>query len=435
MKKAALVLATSVAFFFGAMQAEAGRKYVTLPSSKSVANGAGTAVKETPYVHIPGEPGTEYIPRTPSGTKGTPVKVLPTLDYSIPRTINQAKNILKGNLGQILLQGTIAAAVAGVGWVMTDGAVVKKVIDAPAGAAKGKGYTRPAVLSHPVHYGLTMASACSPGTMKTGGSTTCILSNPAVSVTIVPTTCDSSTWFNPNTGLCDSLYEPTSHTEALTDSDFSQLDTFINAQGADWIKQLIRESCGGTYGGPNPDGCYQSLVESSKLSGPATVNGGTTQTLISGPTGITQQNKTTTYSIVYGDTYFDWTTNINNHQVNPDGTTQDSTETDDEKDEDPQAPALGDPYAPVVDKLKQISDDVSNPPQVPATVNYSPWYSFGGNCTNLNLNLPIYGAYTADICPYIYDWVRPVIAFLLALWTWHRCREMWSEALRIGRPI
>lgn len=34
MKKAALVLATSVAFFFGAMNAEAGKKMVSMPSAQ-----------------------------------------------------------------------------------------------------------------------------------------------------------------------------------------------------------------------------------------------------------------------------------------------------------------------------------------------------------------------------------------------------------------
>lgn len=443
MKKAALVLATSVAFFFGAMNAEAGRKYVTIPSAKSVATGAGTAVKDTGRVHIPGEPGTEYIPRTGTGTPGTPVKVLPTLDYSIPRTINQAKNILKGNLGQILLQGTIAAAVAGVGWVMSDD---NTKIQRKGNTVDGIETSGP---NNTVTWETTYICGYMSASSILGKITPITYKNILYAVWVGPSNAIPSGYTLNGNNCTQAGFPPgtVSRSRAiaftdikdgkfdLSESDWSGLDTYINAQGADWIKSLIRESCGGTYGGLNPDACYQGLVDSSKLSGPATVSGGSTQTLTSGPTGITQNTKTTTYTITYGDTYFDWTTNINNHQVNPDGTTQDTTETEDDKQEDPQAPALGDPYAPVVDKYKKIADEVSNPPQVPATVNYSPWYSFGGNCTELSFNLPIYGLYTTNICPYIYNLVQPVIAFLLALWTWHRCREMWSEALRIGRPI
>lgn len=452
MKKAALVLATSVAFFFGAMSAEAGRKMVTMPSAKSVATGTGTAVKDTDRLRIPGEPGTEYIPRTPGGTAGTPIKVLPTLDYSIPRTITQTKNLLKQNLAQALLSATIAGAVAGVGWVMNEGTLSKKTKDVstpsstdyqwgsnqingipPSSTPKGLCVSLSNLnLGGGIVHGVATATPFNEITFKchffdSSGSEITALDLYAVRS---GTGCTSPATYDKDMGACV--------IQGLTpvqDSDYSQLDTHINAQGADWLKSLLRDACGGSYGTVNPDGCYQSLVEKSSLSGPSTVAGPTETSLVRGPNGITTVTTSTTYNVTYGDNYFQWNKTVNTHKVNPDGTTEDTTETEDEKEEEPETPALGDPYAPEIQKYKDIATEVSNPPQVPANVNYSPWYSFGGNCSELSFTLPIYGPYTTSICPYIYDWVRPVIAFLLALWTWHRCREMWSEALRIARPI
>lgn len=444
MKKAALVLATSVAFFFGAMNAEAGRKMVSMPSAKSVATGAGTAVKDTDRLRIPGEPGTEYIPRTPSGTAGTPIKVLPTLDYSIPRTITQAKNILKGNLGQILLQGSIAAAVGAVGWVMSDDntKLVKKTNSVDnietSGGTVDLGTIEPTGVCQ-LMAPSKILNKITPVTYRGVLYSVWVgnFANIPSGYTLYGNNCTQAGF----PGGTVSRARPIASTDIkpmtvpLGDSDWSSLDPYITAQGADWLKDLLRWSCSGTYGGANPDGCYQSLVEQTRLTGPAAVAGPSTTALVSGPNGITTVSTTTTYNIRYGDNFFDWTTSVNTHKVNPDGTTEDTTETEEEQQEEPEAPALGDPYAPEIQKYKDIATEVSNPPQVPANVNYSPWYSFGGNCSELNLVLPIYGPYTTNICPYIYDWVRPVLAFLLAMYTWHRCREMWTEALRIARPI
>lgn len=449
MKKAALVLATSVAFFFGAVSAEAGRKMVSMPSAKSVATGAGTAVKDTDRLRIPGEPGTEYIPRTPSGTKGTPIKVLPTIDYSIPRTITQSKNILKGNLGQILLQGSIAAAVGAVGWVMSDDNTKLQKKNESVDGIPVSGSTTGSYDSCKFPSADTLNKI---RVVTTGGVTYAIGVWPSNNqsadgipsgYTYTNSCTDTSLGYRPGprgywpteARRTISIQDVKAVKTDLTDSDWPALDTHINAQGADWLKDLLRWSCSGTYGGPNPDGCFQSLVEQTHVTGPAAAAGPSTSSLVSGPNGITTVSTTTTYNIKYGDNFFDWTTSVNTHKVNPDGTTEDTTETEEEQEEEPQAPALGDPYAPEIQKYKDIATEVSNPPQVPANVNYSPWYSFGGTCSELNLVLPIYGPYTTNICPYIYDWVRPVLAFLLAMYTWHRCREMWTEALRIARPI
>lgn len=97
----------------------ATRKHVSMPSASSVANSSGGAVSRSGNdLSIAGELIGEYIPAGAGATKGTPIKVLPTLDYSIPRIINQAKSLLKNNLAKALLGTVIGGAVASVDWVM-----------------------------------------------------------------------------------------------------------------------------------------------------------------------------------------------------------------------------------------------------------------------------------------------------------------------------
>lgn len=437
MRKATLVLATTVAFFF-VISAHAGtRKNVTMPSAQSVVEGAGNAVRDGDRIRIPGEPGVEYIPRTPGGTKGVPVKVLPTIDYSIPRTINQVKNVIRGGAAQIAVSAAIAAMVASLDWVMTDGVLTKKKeVTAPPEQYCWK-FSESVIGTQ-----CTTPSALASAYCAFGGYSGCKVVYIAADGTGAVSSGDGVR----NAGIKSQGVCPGHITSfgdcslgtidtPVTEADYPSIDNFVNSADPNWIKGLIKEACQGSL---NPSACIDGLVATSSLAGPTVVQGPRTSTLERGPNGISQVNSNTVYSLVYGPNYFTYTPTTTTTKVNPDGTTEETTETDQEDspdEEEPQAPALGDPYAPVIDKYKDIATEVSNPPQVPANVNYSPWYSFGGSCSELNFVLPIYGSYTTNICPYIYDWVRPVLAFLLAMYTWHRCREMWTEALRIARPI
>jgi len=105
------------------------------------------------------------------------------------------------------------------------------------------------------------------------------------------------------------------------------------------------------------------------------------------------------------------------------------------KDEDEEMPEVTDLYKPYIDKLNDIKTDVSAPPAVVPAIGYSAWYSFGGGCSEISVDLPIIGTWSTGYCPYIIDWVRPILAFLFVVFTWHYCRELWSEAVTQARPM
>lgn len=96
----------------------ATRVPVKMPSNAVATSAKGVASKGSGVLHVDVSEG-EYIPGyTPD--KRVPVKVLKRIDYSIPRTITQAKSLLKANLAQALLSVAISGAVGAVGWVMSD---------------------------------------------------------------------------------------------------------------------------------------------------------------------------------------------------------------------------------------------------------------------------------------------------------------------------
>lgn len=243
---------------------------------------------------------------------------------------------------------------------------------------------------------------------------------------------------------CNTQSSPSPFTDANWDS---LEDAISQVENTDWFRDMIEASCEGSL---NPDGCYNDLVDNPFMIGPATQTGPakTTTSTTTNPDGTTSTTTTTStpsYSYTYGDTYYDYDTTVttttnNNGQV----TTTVQTDTQEgEPEEDPSEdeeddlapPDLNDPYQPVVTKYNSIAGEVTASAPVDASVNYSPWYSFGGSCTEIQAELPIYGNWSTNYCPLVNDWVRPILSFLLILFTWHTCYDMWREALRIGRPI
>ncbi|WP_347506588.1 hypothetical protein [Pseudomonas anguilliseptica] len=92
----------------------------------------------------------------------------------------------------------------------------------------------------------------------------------------------------------------------------AEIDTafasFAEGQNAEWLKGLLKESCAGSL---NPGGCFNSLAESSALTGPLFVPGPIvtttgTYTKADGTTGSTQVVSTTNYNVKYGPSYYDY---------------------------------------------------------------------------------------------------------------------------------
>lgn len=316
--------------------------------------------------------------------KHVPVTVEKRVDYSIPRTINHAKSLLKNNLAQALLAATVGAAVAGVGWIIEEGSqpVIKKPAE-PGTYWEGHYY------GGPYNY---QSSHCN--TVWSKGSSAAGLYSDATQLYLV-TPANQPAWdsaladgFSP-LASCSNLYvfkkpKPSIFNPApgesvpITENDLDMLDPWMNDQSAEWLRDLLRETCAGSL---DSNGCMQSLRDFHSLAGPATVPGKTqttssTYTKGDGTTGTRQTSTETTYNIKYGPTYFDYTENNtithyeDGEQVGTETTTdgEEVTEEEGEKEEEQPMPCSSncdgpeyvDQYAPTDTTKEQELDSYAS---------------------------------------------------------------------------
>lgn len=448
MRKATLVLATSVAFLlFVVPNSYAGiKKKVQLPTPQSVANGSGIPVKSGSSLSIPGVLQGEFIPGD-NPSRATPIKVLPTIDFSIPRTINQAKGILKANAGSLVVGGVISGMVAGLDWLIDENGKVNKKLETYDGFLVSKPPT-----FHPISLCNTYPSSQTLNKVNItnhGGATYAVVVFQSAQEVLdagynsYNTSCTSSSLgYYPVNGSFPfsgakiiSEGEIVSDPTPVTDSDLNLVDAYVNSQSSDWLRDLLRESCLGSI---SPDRCFEDLKDNVSLSGPSSVNGPSSLTTSTGPNGTTSKETKTTFAITYGSDYFIYAPTTTTTTVNPDGTTEVETEeppAEEEPAEEEIDATIGDPYAPVVDKYNDIAGGLGDLEGNMSFINYGPWYSFGGACSPITLNLPVMGVYTIDHCPYVIDWIRPTLGFLFAVWTWLHCFALWRETLQNARPI
>ncbi|RXK32535.1 hypothetical protein A6g_02860, partial [Bacillus velezensis] len=267
-----------------------------------------------PSLKIPGQPGVEYIPRSGGGASGVPIKIIPTIDFSIPRTIKGSVSSLKGGIAGVAATAAMSMALDSIGgFIDENGKPVKKVSDAPSGAVAGVYYTRPPQNVGGVYldlkYGLTRQQACEYEVTQSGN---CVIRiNGIVGSSIIyANSCDPGVWFNVSTGKCDSLWKPGEHIESLTDPDYDDItDSLSGVVDPNWLKDLLTATCEGSL---NPAACYEQMSETTHLSGPSSVNGPKTSTTTTttnpdGTTSTTTKDTQTKYEIKYGDNYIDYT--------------------------------------------------------------------------------------------------------------------------------
>jgi hypothetical protein len=452
MRKAILVLATSVAFLlFVVPNSYAGiKKKVQLPTAQTVASGSGVPVKSGNSLSIPGQLQQEYIPAD-NFSRTVPLKVLPTIDYSIPRTINAVKGILKNNAASIAVGGVISGLVLGLDWVMDEGSGAIKKTSAPVyvDPSTGTGWcvtqnNNSICNEYYGNHSTPSSAALAIDALCLANAQYCAFKNqvPIPATKVNDATYHYSGHFTirrqgtcpgwDSSGGCPS---GPATTVPITDSDLSLVDAYVSAQSSQWLKDIIRESCSGSL---SPASCFDDLKDNVSLSGPSTVNGPSTITTTTGPGGVTTKETKTTFGITYGSDYFIYAPITTTTTVNPDGTTEVETEEPAEEEESPEEDidaTIGDPYAPVVAKYNDIAGGVGDLEGNMSFINYGPWYSFGGACSPITLNLPVMGSYTIDYCPYVIDWIRPTLGFLFAVWTWLHCFALWRETLQNARPI
>lgn len=454
MKRAALVLATSVALLLSAVSVSAhaaSRKYVSMPSDGQVIGSGNGSSRSGDTLHVPGDGKTEYIPSSyGGGSKGTKLPVKVRYDYSIPRTV-------KGMAGN--LRGGVYGAAVGIGLqymldavdgVIEDGQVM---IPTMGEAVPGGYYWVSSATGLQQFNGVQQA--CDALSVKATGIPTaevervsetyayCKLWNEmqkkyvsygsTYSATRRGNECPPDTSYDYPSGSCLSY----GSLRPATDADYDLMEAAAAAKDSEWLKERLREHCEGAL---SPNACYESLRDNTWLEGPSSVTEpGPTSTTTS-PTGTTSTTSNTRYDITYGNNYYDYRSTKTTIVTKPDGTTETTTETEPDteepKEEQPEEmPAVTDLYKPYIDKLNDIKTDVSAPPAVVSPIGWSAWYSFGGGCSEITAELPIIGSWSTNYCPYIYDWVRPILAFIFVVFTWHYCRELWSEAVTQARPM
>lgn len=320
-----------------ASQSEAAtRKNVSMPSAQTVASSSGVPIKSGASLSIPGAPQQEYIPHEP-GNRKLPLKVLPRVDYSIPRTINAAKNVLRVNPAAIMGSAVLAGLLAGVDALLDEDGVPKKekkVTDyepapnefywrfsspGPGNPTHPTGFSSPSASAGCTKYAQYFAASY-PDVNSGGGTITSITSGG------LNANCRFS-WSGASSGTGDIAAQrlgtqcPPGFTLAtdgascysvqlvpLSDADFDLMDAFASAQSSDWLKDLLNDACNGS---PSPGACYESLKDNVSLSGPSSVAGPSTSTTSTytkpdGTIGTGSANTTTNYNITYGPTYYDY---------------------------------------------------------------------------------------------------------------------------------
>ena len=449
MKRAALVLATSVALLLSGVSVSAHaatRKYVSMPSDGQVVGSGSGSSRSGDTLHVPGDGKTEYIPSSyGGGSKGTKLPIKPTYDYSIPRTLKGMTNNLRGGVYGVVLGVGLQYMLDSVDAIIEDGKVRIPSLSPVSGgyywtapntstkfesAAASCEYVR-------TTYGNTFSSyKLSP---VNDATYKCIMVLPSgsenLSVTLIRngTGCPQGAIYDHDIGACMAQ----TGTRDAIDADYDLMEAAAAAKDSEWLKERLREHC---EGGLNPQACYESLRDSVKLEGPSSVTEqGPTSTTTS-PAGTTTTTGNTKIDITYGDNYYDYRKTKTTIVTKPDGTTETTTETEPDTEEPKEEqleemPAVTDLYKPYIDKLNDIKTDVSAPPAVVSPIGWSAWYSFGGGCSEITAELPVIGSWSTNYCPYIYDWVRPILAFIFVVFTWHYCRELWSEAVTQARPM
>jgi hypothetical protein len=460
MKRAALVLATSVALFICAVgnANAATRKYVSLPSNGQVIGSGNGSSRSGDTLHVPGDGKTEYIPSSyGGGSKGTKLPIKVKYDYSIPRTIKGMSGSLRGGVVGVGLSIGLQYMLDAVDGIIDDGQVKVPASGSPVPG----GYYWKSATEHigadgtsSFYTGLTPVEVCSQiaaagwrndyvyDRLERVSDTQyrCIAKRESdgyesrVSIQRYGDSCPAGSTYNSSTGAC----EAAGGYRAATDADFDIMEAAAAAKDSEWLKDRLRDHCEGSLA---PESCYEELRTSTQLEGPSTVTEKGPTTSTTGPGGTTSTTNNTKIDITYGDNYYDYRKTSTVTKTNPDGTTETETKTDPEEvteeqeEQQEEMPEVTDLYKPYIDKLETIKTDVAAPPGVTSPIGYSSWYSFGGGCSEIHAQLPVIGSWSTNYCPLINDWVRPVLAFIFVMFTWHYCRSLWSEAVTKARPM
>lgn len=412
----------------------------------------GPTIRPAPVSSI----GTPQFPYGPGaalpnvkvpGTVKIPVK--PEIKLLKPALISKLKNALKVSPGAIAGQVVVGAALAGVGWVMSDDQTKLQrktetvdglpVSGSSTGSTDACSYPAAQVLNKIIVVssgGVTYAIGAFPSGSEPGNGipsgyklvSHCVRTNLGFDY-------NHATGYWPSSGSrVISIDSIQSLKTDLTESDFDQLGVWASSQTLPWLVDMIKEVCQGSL---KPNSCFDEMKSGIKLSGPTSIAGPSftktgTYTRPDGSTGTTSSNTTTNYTFNYGNTYFDTkTTTTTTNTV--DGlpvsteTTEDTTPQEETPPEDEEEPSytFNDSSLPSVDPFytqkypdgfqgvwNSAKTDFDNSAFVSFLNSFIP--SFSGSCPAFSLSFNIaswanYGIQNFSSLCYILDFVKACI--------------------------
>lgn len=466
---------------FGVNSANAStRKHVSMPTAQSVAtNPSGPVTRTGNSLFAPGQPlEGEFIPGVDG--KKIPVRgILPTIDFSIPRTLSQGKSLLKG--------GIIGAGVSiGIDWLV--GQIGAFVDENSGNLMKNGKKLAPASSLFWCHVNSdTYCNNSAPDRMRLSSPTQfpSIFKawNPLSELCSATYSIQSNgsqvliKYINNNPGQCGvrdgssqityyrrgSCPQPSYYDSELMscvesapipleDPDYDLMFDIANQQNAAWLSGLLKDVCANS---PSPARCFEEMKQSSALSGPKTVPGETVTktTNTTGANGVVTQtitNTKNTYNFTYGPTYYDYskTTQITTSKdgvpvsdetiTEPTEPEQEQEPQEEDKQEDPvlcsgqgcDGPAYEDQYTPIEEKKEDYLDDyasrVSSIPIIQALnglfdINVSgscPVWTFDYQVPVIGASMPINLVFDYLCLPWFTQygpWIRAVI-YLVAVY-------------------
>lgn len=415
-------------------------KTVTMPSASSLFT-TGSAVLDTGQLTVSALSG-EYIPAAASESRAL---ASISKGISVPSTgiASALKSGLKANAASLVLSATVAAAIAGVDWLMTDGVLVKKTASSDPLA------TTP-VTDNNFSTRCTYIASVGGGVYYSGGFTYVVSSAPYTSsgFSYIGNCSEEA-------GLYVSSYPgivatTTPATTAVSDSDYSVLDGFVQGKDGVWQQSLVNDLCKGST---NFEQCVSDMGGKPKLAGPSTVTSTpvTTSTTTTNPDGtqtITATTSKTDYQLGYpGGSVVDITptttssttttqqdatgattstststTAVTTTSTTPTTTTSDGTYTDTDF---PDVPSFYEQKYPNGFKgvWSDNKDALTNSPFITFLKGFVP--SFSGTCPTFGLSFDImphanYGYIQFNSLCYIFDFVK-VIVLVTAMFT---CRAL-----------
>lgn len=452
MRKATLVLATSVAFLVsGAAFAATGTRTATPTSASDLFKG-GTITDASGNLRVESKPiSGVYIPAGASASTevAVPVKTAAKVVKSAVGTA--VKAAVRANAAAAVASAAINAAVDAAGWVIDQsGQPVKKNPNGgEASCTSPDCYYWESDRAAPTSQGTVIlrgsnpSSLCSSinweyGYQQNGMSYEsqtvfrCNAKRPEDGYTSFVTlrrngsTCGPGGTYQAGSGICT-----VAGTSALTEQDYNDLGDWVQQQDGTYVRQVAIDSCSLAA---MPEACFETLIQDKTITGPALVTGtpstSTTITTTTKPDGTTEYGtSTTTTTPAATVTYNNKTTNNITYNTynktsttNPDGST---TETTSDEGAPPNVPDL---TSTAFGPLDGLPADIIDTGAKGSSLPFFSWFSMGGQCKEHTFQLPVVGALTTSYCPIHEAYVRPFLYFMFSVWTFIYCFQIWRES-------